>query len=497
MILNEKALNREQSEYSNNSIIPEKLRNNKPLPLIVGSFLSCSNIMFYDLNDSMKLNALIVKLAQMFNAKRIKINESGNHVIPNWYGMLYISSGLGKDRLIKIFDNYYFKEFRNWFQKKSDEFYKLQIQEIEKKANITYSKSNIAEEKKRQNYINEEVKKIRKLVLEISNGTQEGLCADAKAFKKAKFGSMFLIISELGNFIGVKTNERIQFLHCIYEAYDGKIINKCIKGEQREPDVDDMPLNALLYSDPTRILTDLKSYIFSLLATGLNRRCMISFQVDTKLKNVTLSDEEERNFYNQATELGKKLFSIFEAIKEDAVFVLLPEAKELLRAYKLKLIDLFNNEDDSNLKTEYKSRELKALKLSGIYACLNHPRKTTIEIEDMQQAIDTVEYLSKDFAKFVNYKVARNDLYDNIFDFFKNNLNKSFTKHELTYKQHREFGIARDKFIKEFDSIIDIVKGVAEENGYFLESKSINKNSGTSYTLILAPQKDNELNQLI
>ena len=115
----------------------------------------------------------------------------------------------------------------------------------------------------------------------------------------------------------------------------------------------------------------------------------------------------------------------------------------------------------------------------------------------MQQAIDTVEYLSKDFAKFVNYKVARNDLYDNIFDFFKNNLNKSFTKHELTYKQHREFGIARDKFIKEFDSIIDIVKGVAEENGYFLESKSINKNSGTSYTLILAPQKDNELNQLI
>ena len=341
------------------------------------------------------------------------------------------------------------------------------------------------------------MKKIRKLVLEISNGTQEGLCADAKAFKKAKFGSMFLIISELGNFIGVKTNERIQFLHCIYEAYDGKIINKCIKGEQREPDVDDMPLNALLYSDPTRILTDLKSYIFSLLATGLNRRCMISFQVDTKLKNVTLSDEEERNFYNQATELGKKLFSIFEAIKEDAVFVLLPEAKELLRAYKLKLIDSFNNEDDSNLKTEYKSRELKALKLSGIYACLNHPRKTTIEIEDMQQAIDTVEYLSKDFAKFVNYKVARNDLYDNIFDFFKNNLNKSFTKHELTYKQHREFGIARDKFIKEFDSIIDIVKGVAEENGYFLESKSINKNSGTSYTLILAPQKDNELNQLI
>lgn len=104
MEYNEKALNREQNEYTYTSIIPEKLRNYNSLPLIVGSLLSCSNIMFYDLNDSMKLNALIAKLAQMFNAKRIKIDESGNHIIPNWYGMLYISSGFGKDRLIKIFD---------------------------------------------------------------------------------------------------------------------------------------------------------------------------------------------------------------------------------------------------------------------------------------------------------------------------------------------------------------------------------------------------------
>ena len=175
----------------------------------------------------------------------------------------------------------------------------------------------------------------------------------------------------------------------------------------------------------------------------------------------------------------------------------MPEAKELLRAYKLKLIDLFNTEEDSNLKTEYKSRELKALKLSGIYACLNHPRKTTIEIEDMQQAIDTVEYLSKDFAKFVNYKVARNDLYDDIFEFFKKNLNEPFTKYALTYTHKKEFSISRGKFIKEFDSIIDIVKGLAVENGYFLDSKPINNNCGMKYTLILAPQKDTELNQLI
>ena len=497
MILNKKALKREQIEHTNNSIIPERLLNYNSLPLIVGSLLSCSNIMFYDLSDSMKLNALITKLAQMFNAKRIKIDESGKFVIPNWYGMLYISSGFGKDRLIRTFDNYYFKGFRIWFNDKAESFYNLQVQEIERQANIIFSKSNATEERKKQSYINEEKKKIRKLVLEISNGTQEGLCADAKSFKIAGFGSIFFVISELGNFIGVKTNERIQFINCLYEAYDGKIINKCIKGEQREPDVEDIPLNALLYSDPTRILTDLKSYVFSLLSTGLNRRSMISFQINTKLKDITLSDEEERAFYNQATELGKELFSIFETVKENAVFVLTSEAKEVLRVYKRTLINLFNNEEDDNLKTEYKSRELKALKLSGIYACLNHPTKTIIDIADMQQAIDTVEYLSKDFAKFVNYKFTKNDLYDNVFNFFEKNINKYFNKSDIITNKFKEIGITRDKLRKEFDSIIEVVKTMAEDKGYCFIEQKINNNSGRAYALLDIPPTDDELNQLI
>ena len=49
---------------------------------------------------------------------------------------------------------------------------------------------------------------------------------------------------------------------------------------------------------------------------------------------------------------------------------------------------------------------------------------------------------------------------------------------------------------------LDSLKGksaydIAVENGYFLDSKPINNNCGMKYTLILAPQKDNELNQLI
>ena len=42
MILNEKALNREQNEHIYTSIIPEKLRNYNSLPLIVG-VMSISN----------------------------------------------------------------------------------------------------------------------------------------------------------------------------------------------------------------------------------------------------------------------------------------------------------------------------------------------------------------------------------------------------------------------------------------------------------------------
>lgn len=61
-------------------------------------------------------------------------------------------------------------------------------------------------------------------------------------------------------------------------------------------------------------------------------------------------------------------------------------------------------EENPLIKREIRSRELKALKISCQYACINHPKVLFINPGDMEMAIDTVERLSVDFIKFLNYR---------------------------------------------------------------------------------------------
>ena len=136
------------------------------------------------------------------------------------------------------------------------------------------------------------------------------------------------------------------------------------------------------------------------------------------------------------------------------------------------------------MKKEIKSRELKALKLSCIYACLNHPAQFVINTEDIKQAITTIEFLSIDFEKFINYRPETNDFYDRLFNFILENQGKEdITKHKLTYKYFKQLGISRKNFIDSFDDAIEIVKGIAKANDYTLIEQSINNNSGMKYYL--------------
>ena len=82
----------------------------------------------------------------------------------------------------------------------------------------------------------------------MADGTQEGFYSDGLAFFNADFGSLFVTISEFGKFLQSSTTEKEQFINCLFNAYDGKISSKCIKGGKREADIEGLPVNALLYS---------------------------------------------------------------------------------------------------------------------------------------------------------------------------------------------------------------------------------------------------------
>ena len=478
MIENKKALNIESSTYE--PIIP-KADCTCNMPEILQDLLRTYQQRYINTSQKFLLNVLISKTAQMLTGKRIIFNEAGKINIPNWYAIIFVPSGYGKDSFVTDLDTNVFKDYRLWFKNKAKEYRNNEIERIKLLAVEKYGDN----EKAQNTFIETETSKIRNIVIDISNGTQEGLYTDCKAFSNADFGSAYIKISELGGFLETLSTDKQQFFNCLFEAYDGKINSKCIKNESREESIENMPVNALLYSDYTLFQKELKTTLNNLLKTGLNRRSVITFQTLDKLKEDCFSLQQKEDFEKKARTLGEKLFTIFLNIPAKACYKLDAEANDtVLNNYKKQLIKQINDTEQPDIRTELLSRELKALKLSCLFACLNHPEELVINQLDMQQAISTVEYLSIDFKEFVNFRPKTKDICDNLFEFILENQNKEeITKTKLTTQYYKQFGISRKRFKNEFDENISIVKEIANSKDYILIEQSINNNSGTKYYL--------------
>lgn len=493
MATNKKALLLESRQNNNTLIIPqnptaENVLNNMP------DVLKDILVLFQEkhINTSFNCisNVLLAKTAQMLTAKRITLKEVDNELIPNWYSIIFMPSGAGKDRLSNDFDKLIFNDFRLWFKNRADNYRREKEQEISKIAQEKFQDSK--SENQKQAFINSEKEKIRNIIIEMQDGTQEGFYADAKSFSSATFGSLFLKISEFGLYLKTTNTDKEMFLNCLYNAYDGKVVSKCIKGSNREPDIENLPVNILLYSDYTLFKTDVKELFNSLMLTGLNRRACVSFMGTTSRQAPIFSHEQKKNFTQKVEELQKRLFGVFNSVQMNSCYCLSAEANnDILNCYVQYLTDCYNNTEELILKSEILSRELKALKLACLYACLNHPQELFIKKNDLIQAITTVQGLSGDLNIFNNYKPQKTDEYDNFYNFFKENVETKYKKCELI-KEFMTLGISRRKAVDEFERIISTIKEFASTDGYLLLDEKINNNSGTVYFLHDPNEKLNE-----
>lgn len=454
---------------NSNFIIPQKVTENnvvEHLPSILKNTVVILKNKFFDTFLSCLLGILLVKIAQMINSKRIKFNECGKLSIPNIFIMNFMPSGYGKDAITDDIDDLLLKNFILWFKNKAKKFFSQQEQQIENEANELYPSDK--EENRRQAFIKDEKNKIRKLVIEITNATKEGFYFDALTFKNADFGSLFIKISEFGTYLYTLTQniQNREFVDSFNEAYNGKICGKCTKSDVRLEDVEDIPVNILLHSDYTLILQDLKNLFVTLLQTGLGRRSIITFQPQTPLRSL-FTAEQLTQYRKKLEQLGEALHKIFMQIPSNAVYVIDYNAyNKIIYTYKAYLNDFYNTCEDELLKKEIKSRELKVLKLSCLYAALNHPTEFLIDENDLIQAVYTIQYLSKDFKACINYKSYKRDEYDRLLDFFIENMGKKFKKTELTYRHYKEFNLSRNAFIKNFDEIMQNLKEYATVKGY-------------------------------
>ena len=454
-----------------------KIKNQK----LVEATLNVFSKRFKNTERSIITSITLLKIAQMMTCKRVKYKEFEKIDNPNYYTIVFLPSGGGKDRISNDLDDYVFKPFRDWFKENAEKYYSKKKQQIQEE--YTNSKN-----KQIKALIKEAEKSIRYPILEVVDGTQEGLFEDAKVLNEAGFGAITYKMSEFGMFLETAQNTEKQFLGCLYDGYDGKVISKSIKYGKREANIENMPVNCLLLSDPSLFTGGNLRYMFNLLMqTGLSRRCVISFQKPRKKEieyNTDLAFEKEKQFYRDCEKLSEQFLKIFNKIPSNAVYVLTDSAlKNLHYPYRIKMEELENATEDVLTKKEIQSRQHKAIKIACLYACLNHPTKLIVNDEDMQQAIDTVEFISKDFKTFRNYKPKEDDAYDKLWEFFLENLDKGFTRTELVYNQFQNFGISRDKFKDRFDDNIDSIAEMAKDKGYMLKIDSINRNSGTEYML--------------
>lgn len=440
----------------------------------------------YNLTPEYVFSVIIALLAKWLTAKRVKLKEFKSKKYPNFYFLAFAPSGTGKDRIFDDLNSFLFKPFYDWFEAKVTEYTENKKIEIEQEAFFAFPDHKQAGKKER--YIKEKMAEIGVLIMEITDGTREGLYRDAKAFSLAGFGSLFVKHSEFLLFAKDATSDQKVYFDQLNESYNGKIASKSIKGEDRAKDITDIPVNAFFHSDPTLFQHDFKSQFMQRLATGLARRSIIIFQEKRKEKSIEKDSEKalqkEKIFFKCLEILSKELFDIFEKIAEASEFELMDETfKKIFYPYKLQLQAELQETDEALISLEIPSRELKALKLSNIYACLRHPKEHIITPEDMKEAISSVEWLSKDLKKFIAYKPRYTDKYDCLFNFFLENIDKAFTKTELISKHYREFGVSRDKVREQFDDFIEIMQDIASEKGLFFEIQEINNRSGKSFKL--------------
>ena len=418
---------------------------------------------------------VIVKISQAVTAKRIRYKEFENVKFPNIFVTVLMGSGFGKDKIINDLDTLVFAEFRNWCYKEFEKF------------------KNRAGNKTDQETKSSEQQELREMVLEITDGTKEGLTSDAELFSKVGIGSLFIENSEFGNFLANPTLDQKQLYYQFYHAYDSKIISKCIQGKARKRNIEDVPVNLLLSSDPTLFEYNLKETFNTDLKTGFMRRLLLGYQAVKEpytIEPVAKKSRRAKDKYGVNLKiLGEYFFEIFKKIDLNAIYALTDEAyDEILYPYITRLQKLECVEENPLLVNEIPSRELKVIRLSAIYACLNHPCELVIMPKDIKQAIDTVEMISVDLCKFLKLDSNLESNCESLLEFFIAHKGEEFTT-DLKQNYFRYSGLSKREFNKNFKALIESISLMATSRGYIL-NEALTGNSGVKYTLISIQSED-------
>lgn len=356
------------------SLIQQTLQ---PLKTLVGN-----------IDDVALINVLNAKLTNMITQTGVKFKQyqNSNPATLSYYGINFMNSGSNKDYVVDCINNYLMPFLEEQLEKEIEQY----------KERYRDEQSAVRVGKKQEEAIEREIDSIRVANYELHNPNFTGLYKEAEQINKMEFGSLFIRIGELGDYLDqiVGGNQSKKELYQkLKDIYEGTIAPSIIAGDSKRQTLRQIPVQALMYTDFENLLNPkIKEYYLTSLKTGLARRSFIYMPTNSNKKlDYPQKISERVSAIDDLLRLQKQYFFLFSTLleKEDKVYVMSSEASELIYQYNCQCIDYFNSStDDLIVKIEKKESFWKITKLAVVYSIIDNPAANIVDAKYVQAAIN-------------------------------------------------------------------------------------------------------------
>lgn len=476
-----------QSEFEWLNKLPKDLTISS-LPIFAGSVIED---VLLPINRRLPIEAinlsLMAKLTQVLNFKRVRVSLSPEETpLVNYYGIMFLDSGAGKDKVIGDIDKLLLSPFYRDFANKAEGYVETEKKRIEKEAE---DKFGGASKSRLRQYIEDNAPRF--LVTEGSNGTLEGWLSMREAFDYAGFGGTFFQNSEFNDFILKDDASRAEFLTFLKEVYEGDTKAKIIKKDKTTKPVNQIPHSMLVHS-PLSGLFDNKGHkkLLSFMNTGLARRAFVSYPELVKIdysdldldKIGPMRAKQKREAYKAAEQHEKHVQKILDRLILNQIVKVSDGALSLYYKYQLfcefraSKLDRMKQE---GIKAELSGRFWKALKLAAVIAVFDHPDDLKVTAEDLVFAIIQAETYGNSVNKI--YTITAPDEIKQVYNFIKNQPSW-VTRIEIIDQNF----VNKNKFKRWFDNSLPLIEEMGMNEGYELKWEQYGK-GGRRYRLDLLP----------
>ena len=346
----------------------------------------------YILIKEMFYSALFFNTAAAMALKNIKIVRKTNNrdkiIIPNYFGVTFGNSGVGKNHSDNI----------------SKTIFKEMYQKFEQASCAFYDSRKDKEGKPDPKYLN-----LSSYFIPVSS-TWQALQKAAQTVKDMGAGGVNIVSDELGDSI-MSMSEIFTKLKSTWDTGTSEGPMNVTNGGESYFLVEDVCFNALLFGAPGPFELDIKKKdrLLEVYVSGMARRSFI-YHNNTYKKSENRNAEFEKlgkDFYDELDKYTKELRYFLNNTEK----IHYPqEIRELLVEYDAQ--KEIERERSTSLIAEDLGSTKKIEKLLGIIACLD--LEDTINIEHLRFAIDFTEALDKTAEETVEIKPVYMRLYNEI-----------------------------------------------------------------------------------